>query len=482
MRSSPAATGSSTGASLLRALRSSTTLLPAGKVAGTGRRLHSVDSRVAQVKEVNLTDQVHIQAGDGSLDLDRIEATLGMDGVNVSKLRASLGVTAFDPGFANTAGTVSSITHIDGGAGSLHHRGYSIEDLTEHCSFLEIAYLLYFGDLPNSAQLAEWTESIRLHTLLSEEMKRFFDAFPRAAHPMAILSSATSAISTFYEEFHDPTDPEAVEQSARRLIAKMPTIAAWAYKKSIGQPYVYPRNDLGYVENFLHMMFGLPVEESKVDPVIARALNALLILHADHGQNCSTATVRFVGSSRANMFGSVAAGMNALWGPLHGGANQAVIEMLQAIHDDPDATIESTIANAKDKDHPFRLMGFGHRVYKNYDPRARILEQHAHDVLERQGLNDPLLDIARKLEAAAREDDYFVERNLYPNVDFYSGLIFRALGFPMRMFTVLFAIGRLPGWIANWKEMAEDPVSRISRPRQIYVGETPRDFVPLADR
>ncbi|NNC75731.1 MAG: citrate synthase, partial [Acidimicrobiia bacterium] len=382
----------------------------------------------------------------------------------------------------NTAGTVSSITHIDGAAGSLHHRGYRIEDITEHCTFLEVAYLLYFGELTTATQLEEWTDSIRLHTLLSEEMKRFFDAFPRAAHPMAILSSATSAISTFYEEFHDPADPEAVEQSARRLIAKMPTIAAWAYKKSIGQPYVYPRNELGYVENFLHMMFGLPVEETKVDPVVSRALNALLILHADHGQNCSTATVRFVGSSRANMFGSVAAGMNALWGPLHGGANQAVIEMLQAIHDDPDATIESTLANAKDKDHPFRLMGFGHRVYKNYDPRARILAQHAHDVLEREGLGDPLLDIARNLEAAAREDDYFVERNLYPNVDFYSGLIFRALGFPMRMFTVLFAIGRLPGWIANWKEMAEDPTTRIARPRQVYVGETPRDFVPVSDR
>ncbi len=299
---------------------------------------------------------------------------------------------------------------------------------------------------------------------------------------MAILSSATNAISTFYEAYHDPKNADAVNASALRLIAKMPTIAAFAYKKSTGQPYMYPRNDLNYVENFLHMMFALPVEEFEVDPVIARALDVLLILHADHGQNCSTATVRFVGSSQANLFASVAAGINALWGPLHGGANQAVIEMLQRIHDDPAETPKSAIARAKDREDPFRLMGFGHRVYKNYDPRAKILSRFAEDVLKKVGLDDPLLEIAYELEQVALTDEYFVERNLYPNVDFYSGIIFRALGFPPRMFTVLFAIGRLPGWIANWKEMVEDPSTRIARPREIYIGDTKKTFVPLSDR
>jgi citrate synthase len=338
------------------------------------------------------------------------------------------------------------------------------------------------GELPTRDQLDRWTGEIRVHTLLNEEMKRFFDAFPRSAHPMAILSSATNAISTWYEAYYNPSDPEAVAESAKRLIAKMPTIAAWAYKKSIGQPYVYPRNDLTYVENFLHMMFALPVEEMEIDPIVAKAMNVLLILHADHGQNASTATVRFVGSTQANLFASVAAGMNALWGPLHGGANQAVIEMLQAIHDDPDATTETYIAKAKDKNDPFRLMGFGHRVYKSYDPRAMILKRFADEVLSTSGGNDPLMEIALKLEKVALEDDYFVSRNLYPNVDFYSGIIFRALGFPSRMFTVLFALGRLPGWIANWKEMHEDPTTRISRPRQIYIGEQTRDFRFIENR
>ncbi len=423
-----------------------------------------------------------LHTGAGDLEVDVVPATNGNDGLDIRRLRAELGYVAYDPGFANTANARSAITHIDGAAGSLRHRGYAIEDLARNCTFLEVAYLLLFGNLPTRAELDAWTAEIRYHTLLSEEMKRFFDAFPRSAHPMAILSSATNAISTFYEEYYNPSDPEAVIESAKRLIAKMPTVAAWAYKKSIGQPYVYPRNDLSYVENFLHMMFALPVEESKVDSVIARALNVLLILHADHGQNCSTATVRFVGSSRANLFAAVAAGMNALWGPLHGGANQAVIQMLQEIHDDPDATIASTIARAKDPDDPFRLMGFGHRVYKNYDPRARVLKDFARDVLERTSGEDPLLDVAQELEAAALADEYFQERKLFPNVDFYSGIIFRALGFPARMFTVLFAIGRLPGWIANWKEMTEDPATRISRPRQVYTGIVERPFVPLAER
>ncbi|HEX9855735.1 MAG TPA: citrate synthase [Acidimicrobiia bacterium] len=426
--------------------------------------------------------KVTLQLPDGEHDLPVVEASVGSDAIDISRLRSDTGLITYDPGFANTAETLSSITYVDGDAGTLRHRGYEIEDLAVSCTFLEVAYLLLFGELPNRAQLDEWTRSIRSHTLLSEEMKRFFDAFPRSAHPMAILSSATNAISTFYESYHDPKNPDGVGESAKRLIAKMPTIAAWAYKKSIGQPYVYPRNDLTYVENFLHMMFALPVEDFKVDPVVAKALNVLLILHADHGQNCSTATVRFVGSSQANLFASVAAGMNALWGPLHGGANQAVVEMLEEIHLDPAATVESAITRAKDKDDPFRLMGFGHRVYKNYDPRAKILKKFADDVLATVGEDDPLLEIAKKLESTALEDEYFHERNLYPNVDFYSGLIFRALGFPMRMFTVLFAIGRLPGWIANWKEMSANPGNRIGRPRQVYTGPVQRDFVPIADR
>ncbi len=417
-----------------------------------------------------------------SFELETVVSNIGSNGLDISKLRAEKGVVTYDPGFANTAGTKSAITYVDGGDGLLSHRGYRIEDLAEHCTFLEVAYLLLFGHLPTATQLDEWTTSVKHHTLLSEEMKRFFDAFPRSAHPMAILSSATNAISTFYEKYYDPKDPDAVVESAKRLIAKMPTIAAWAYKKSVGQAYIYPRNDFTYVENFLHMMFALPAEAMKVDPIITRALNVLLILHADHGQNCSTATVRFVGSSQANLFASVAAGMNALWGPLHGGANQAVVESLQAIHDDPDETVASAIARAKDRNDPFRLMGFGHRVYKNYDPRARILKRFADDVLSRVGGNDPLLEIANELEAAALADDYFVSRNLYPNVDFYSGLIFRALGFPVRMFTVLFAIGRLPGWIANWIEMHEDPTTRISRPRQIYTGASDLEFVPIQQR
>ena len=423
-----------------------------------------------------------LRIGDEGYLLPVVESTIGDVGLDVRTLRGDTGYVTFDPGYANTASTESAITYIDGGNGTLWHRGYRIEDLAEQCGFLEVAYLLLFGELPDTVALEGWRAKVRHHTLLNEELKRFFDAFPRSAHPMAILSSATNAISTFYEPYYNPKDPEAVRESATRLIAKMPTVAAWAYKKSIGQPYVYPRNDLSYVENFLHMMFALPVEEEKIDPIIAKALNVLLILHADHGQNCSTATVRFVGSSQANLFASVAAGMNALWGPLHGGANQEVVEMLDAIHVDPDMTVEKAIARAKDKDDPYRLMGFGHRIYRNYDPRARILKRFADDVLGTVSKDDPLLEIAHQLETAALEDDYFVSRKLYPNVDFYSGLIFRALGFPTRMFTVLFAIGRLPGWIANWMEMHEHGDNKIARPRQIYTGQAMRDFVPLDQR
>ncbi|MCP3998522.1 MAG: citrate synthase [bacterium] len=424
--------------------------------------------------------KLHI--ADQTIDLPVVPAEVGNVGYDISTLRGTTRSVTFDPGFANTASAQSALTYIDGSGGKLTHRGYPIEDLANSCGFLELAFLLLFGHLPNKYELEEWQASMNRHSLLNEEMKRFFDAFPKKAHPMAILSSATNAISTFYEEYHNPKDEAAVIESAQRLIAKMPTVAAWAYKKSTGFPYIYPRNDLRYVENFLHMMFALPTEEYHVDPVIAKALNVLLILHADHGQNCSTATVRFVGSSQANLFASVAAGMNALWGPLHGGANQAVVEMLQGIANDPTATTESYIARAKDKNDSFRLMGFGHRVYSNWDPRALILKKFADDVLDRVKGDDPLLKIAEELEQAALSDDYFIERKLYPNVDFYSGIIFRALGFPIRMFTVLFAIGRLPGWIANWKEMAEDPLTRIARPRQIYIGEEPRQFVPLHQR
>ncbi|MCZ7533248.1 MAG: citrate synthase [Acidimicrobiia bacterium] len=426
--------------------------------------------------------KARLNIGDVTVELDTLEATMGEPAIDIRPLRADLGHVTFDPGFANTANARSKITYINGAEGELRHRGYQIEDLALNCSFLEVAYLLLYGKLPNQYELDAWKHDISTHTLLNEEMRSFFDAFPRRAHPMAVLSSATNAISTFYDVYRRPTREQQIDSGARTLIAKMPTVAAWAYKKSIGEPYVYPDNNLDYVENFLHMMFTLPVEDTVIDPTVVKALNVLLILHADHGQNCSTATVRAVGSSRANMFTSVAAGMGALWGPLHGGANQSVIEMLQVIHDDPDATIESTIARAKDKNDDFRLMGFGHRVYTNYDPRARVLKSFAEDVLDSMETSDPLLEIARELEAAALADDYFASRKLYPNVDFYSGIIFRALGFPSKMFTVLFAIGRIPGWIANWMEMNSDPDTHIMRPRQLYVGETARDFVPLDQR
>ena len=402
------------------------------------------------------------------------EAVDGNHGIDISELRNATGLVTLDTGFANTAGTTSAVSFVDGAIGALRYRGYPIEQLAEKSTFLEVAYLLFHGDLPVADTKRQYTDDITLHTLLNEEMKRRFDAFPKSAHPMAMLASATHAMSTFYPEYHNPTDPYAVEQSALRLIAKLPTVAAFAYKKSIGQPYIYPRNDLDYAANFLHMMFALPVADYEIDPLVAKALDVLLILHADHGQNCSTSTVRLAGSSQANLFASVAAGMSALWGPLHGGANQRVVEMLAQIHLEG-GDHARWVAKAKDPDDAFRLFGFGHRVYKNYDPRARILKGFAHELITRLDKTDPLLDIALKLEETALQDDYFVSRNLYPNVDFYSGLMFRALGFPARMFTVLFAIGRLPGWIAQWKEMSEDPDTRIGRPRQVYIGQPQRD-------
>ena len=386
-----------------------------------------------------------------------------------------------DRGFGNTAESASKITFIDGEAGILRYRGYPIEQLAEKADFLEVAYLLNYGELPTPAELQTWTDQIARHTLLREDMKYLFEAFPHTAHPMQILASATSAMATYYPDALAPKDVEALDISTRRLIAKLPTMIAWSYKYRAHQPYVYPRKDLDYASNFLNMMFSVPAEDYTPNPAIAKALNVLLILHADHGQNCSSSAVRLVGSGQANVFSSVSAGIHALSGPLHGGANQAVLEMLEAIVADG-GDVSKFVARAKDKDDSFRLMGFGHRVYKNFDPRANIIKAVADDVLEQLGVDDPMLDVAKQLEAVALEDDYFVSRKLYPNVDFYSGIIYRAMGFPADMFTVLFALGRLPGWVAQFREMSLDPAGRIFRPRQVYVGAAQRDYLPVSER
>ncbi|MEU0082284.1 citrate synthase [Micromonospora tulbaghiae] len=425
--------------------------------------------------------EVKLDHPGGQLSMPVQSAVEGPAGIGVSKLLKETGMTTYDPGFVNTASCSSAITYIDGDAGILRYRGYPIDQLAEKSSFLEVSYLLIYGELPSQAQLSEFSERIRRHSLLHEEMRRFFDGFPREAHPMAVLSSAVSAISTFYQDSLDPFDSEHVEMSTVRLMAKVPTIASYAYKKSIGQPLLYPDNSLGYVENFLRMTFGVPAEPYEVDPVVARVLDMLFILHADHEQNCSTSTVRLVGSSNANLFASVSAGVNALFGPLHGGANQAVLEMLQKIQADG-GDVRSFVQKVKDKQDGVKLMGFGHRVYKNYDPRAAIVKKAAQDVLGRMAKPDPLLDLAVQLEEIALADDFFVSRRLYPNVDFYTGLIYKAMGFPTKMFTVLFALGRLPGWIAQWREMINDPETKIGRPRQIYTGATERDYVPAERR
>ncbi|MBQ1041284.1 MULTISPECIES: citrate synthase [unclassified Micromonospora] len=425
--------------------------------------------------------EVKLDHPGGQLSMPVQSAVEGPAGIGVSKLLKETGMTTYDPGFVNTASCSSAITYIDGDAGILRYRGYPIDQLAEKSSFLEVSYLLIYGELPTQTQLTEFSERIRRHSLLHEEMRRFFDGFPRDAHPMAVLSSAVSAISTFYQDSLDPFDSEHVEMSTVRLMAKVPTIASYAYKKSIGQPLLYPDNSLGYVENFLRMNFGVPAEPYEVDPVIARVLDMLFVLHADHEQNCSTSTVRLVGSSNANLFASVSAGVNALFGPLHGGANQAVLEMLQKIHADG-GDVRSFVQKVKDKQDGVKLMGFGHRVYKNYDPRAAIVKKAAQDVLGRMSKPDPLLDLAVQLEEIALADDFFVSRRLYPNVDFYTGLIYKAMGFPTKMFTVLFALGRLPGWIAQWREMINDPETKIGRPRQIYTGATERDYVPADKR
>lgn len=414
-------------------------------------------------------------------ELPVFEGTEGEKAIDISALRAKTGYITLDSGYKNTGATKSAITFLDGELGILRYRGYPIEQLAEKASFLEVAYLLIYSELPNHEQLEWFTNSITMHTLVHEDMRRFFEAFPTGAHPMGILSSMISSLSTFYPESQNPNRPyKDIERTIHRLIAKMPTLAAHAYKNSTGHPLNYPKNKYSYTQNFLHMMFALPTEEYAVDPVVEDALNKLLILHADHEQNCSASTVRIVGSSQANLYSSVSAGIAALWGPLHGGANQEVIEMLEQIKNDG-GNLDKWIEKAKDKTDSFRLMGFGHRVYKNFDPRAKIIKKAADDVLAKMGVSDPVLDIAKKLEEVALRDEYFISRGLYPNVDFYSGIIYRALGIPTDMFTVMFAIGRLPGWIAQWKEMIEagEP---IGRPRQIYTGATERNYIDITQR
>lgn len=410
-----------------------------------------------------------------------VEGTQRERGVDIAKLRDLTGLITLDPGYMNTGSCQSAITFLDGEKGILRYRGIPIEVLAEKSSFVETSYLLIYGKLPNQKELDTFTNTLTRHTMLHEDMKRIYDGFPRDAHPMAILSSAVSTLSTFYQDLLYSELPEHRNLSIYRLLAKLPTIAAFSYKKSIGQPFIYPTNSLDYCSNFLKMMFGVPAEEYEVDPVVAKALDLLLILHADHEQNCSTSTVRLVGSSRANLYASVSAGISALWGPLHGGANQEVIEMLQDIHKSG-INVKTYVEKVKNKEQGVRLMGFGHRVYKNFDPRAKIIKHYCDMILNKLGIKDPLLDIAKSLEEAALSDDYFVSRKLYPNVDFYSGIIYKAMGIPTNMFTVMFAIGRTPGWIAQWKEMIESPGAKIGRPRQVYTGPTENQYVPISQR
>ena len=412
-----------------------------------------------------------------TIELPIVKGTEDEKAIDVTQLRSETKYITFDPSYGNTGSCSSDITYINGEKGILRYRGYPIEQLADNSSFVEVIYLLLYGELPNETELVSFNKEITYHSLIHEDMKRFFDGYPMNAHPMGVLASTVAALSTFYPARVDGD----IELNIIRLLAKVKTLAAFAYKKSIGQPLIYPKNELGFEENFLHMMFAVPAEDYTVDPTMAEALRLLLILHADHEQNCSTSTVRMVGSSHANLFISIAAGIGALWGALHGGANQRVIEMLKMIHADGD-NFEKYVDMAKDKKSNFKMMGFGHRVYKNFDPRAKILKKSADNLLLKMGINDPLLKIAKELEQVALKDDFFVSRKLYPNVDFYSGIIYRALGIPTKMFTVMFALGRLPGWIAQWKEMRNAEKPRIYRPRQIYTGVSKRDFIPLEKR
>ena len=431
--------------------------------------------------ELQQTDTVKVVYGDQEFVLPVVEGTEGERAIDISRLRSDTGLITLDEGFVNTGSTRSAITFLDGEKGILRYRGYPIEQLAAQSDFLEVAYLLIYGELPNGKEAEEFRAGIREHTMIHEDMRSFYNGFPRDAHPMAILSSVVGALSTFYQDSMDLNDQSQVEISIDRLIAKLPTIAAYSYKKSKGQPFIYPNNDLDYCENFLHMMFATPAHDYLVDPDFAEALNLLLIVHADHEQNCSTSTVRMVGSSNANLFASISAGIGALWGPLHGGANEACVNMLDSIARDG-GNVKKYVDMAKDKDSNFRLMGFGHRVYKNRDPRATIIRASCDKLLAKLHLDDPLFEVAQQLEEVALEDEYFIERKLYPNVDFYSGVIYRALGIPIQMFTVLFALGRLPGWIAHWREMHANPATRINRPRQVYTGYNERDFIPIEKR
>lgn len=428
-----------------------------------------------------MSESASLTIGEKTYDLPIITGTEGEQAIDISKLRDLSGYITLDSGYKNTGATKSSITFLDGEEGILKYRGYSIEDLAGKSTFLEVAYLLIYGDLPTQVQINAFQADISRHTLVHEDMKKFFDGFPSKSHPMGQLSSLICSLSSFYpESLNSKQTPEEQNLTIIKLIAKMSTVVSWIYKKSLGHPIIYPQNNLDYVSNFLNMAFGQRTEEREIDPVVVSAMNVLFILHADHEQNCSTSTVRMVGSSDCNLYASIAAGISALWGPLHGGANQAVIEMLEQIKNDGGDT-DKWINKAKDKNDDFRLMGFGHRVYKNFDPRAKIIKKACDDILDKLGIDDPVLDIAKKLEQAALSDPYFAERKLYPNVDFYSGIIYRALGFPTDMFTVLFALGRLPGWIAQWKEMHENK-EPIGRPRQIYTGEVNRKFVEIDKR
>jgi citrate synthase len=431
--------------------------------------------------DVRTLESIKVRIGDQEIELPVIEGSEGERALDISKLRAQTGLITIDDGFMNTASTRSAITFLDGEKGILRYRGYPIEQLAAKSDFIETAYLLIYGDLPKPKEAETFRTGIREHTMLHEDMRAFYNGFPRDAHPMAILASVVGALSTFYQDKMKVDDEEHVSISIYRLLAKLPTIAAYSYKKSMGQPFIYPLNDLDYCENFLHMMFATPTTDYLVDPDFAEALNMLLIAHADHEQNCSTSTVRMVGSSNANLFASISAGIGALWGPLHGGANEAVVKMLNQIAADG-GNVEKYVAMAKDKAAGFRLMGFGHRVYKNFDPRATLIRASCEKLLKKLNLDDPLFEVAQKLEEVALRDSYFIERKLYPNVDFYSGVIYRAMGIPEQMFTVLFAIGRLPGWIAHWREMHANPATRINRPRQIYTGATERGFKELHQR
>ncbi len=428
-----------------------------------------------------MSETAELRIGDKTIQLPIVTGSEGEKAIDISKLRSETGYITLDPGYANSGSCQSDITFIDGEKGILRYRGIPIEELAEKSSFVEVSYLLIYGHLPTANELETFSNEVSRHTMLHEDFKKMFQALPKDAHPMAACAATVGALSTFYPDALDPRNPEEVNISILRLFAKLPTLAAYSYKHSVGQPFLYPSNELDYVGNFLRMMFGNPCEEFEVDPVVKNALDLLFILHADHEQNCSTSTVRLVGSSMVNLFGAISAGISSLWGPLHGGANQAVIEMLAAIADEGQ-TAREFLERAKSGDESARLMGFGHRVYKNHDPRAKVIKVACDEVLDRMGIHSPLLEIAKELEEITLKDDYFVERKLYPNVDFYSGVIYNAIGTPSNMFTAMFAIGRLPGWIAQWKELHEDPAFKIGRPRQIYTGPTRTEYVPIEQR